>query len=51
MAAMGHSCGLNFKTAEHLKKHPEFAWQQYVLKDLDSHPWTKFEIADQNGMR
>lgn len=45
MAAMGHSCGLNFKAAEHLKKHPEFAWQQGLVRDLDSYPWTKFQIA------
>lgn len=46
MAAMGHACGRNFKAAEHLKRHPEFAWQKNILKDLDSYPWTKFEIAN-----
>jgi hypothetical protein len=45
MAAMGHSCGINFKAAEHLKKHPEFAWEKDILRDLDSYPWAKFEIA------
>ena len=24
-AALGHACGINFKAAEHLRKHPEFA--------------------------
>jgi hypothetical protein len=42
-AAMGHSCGLNFKAAEHLKKHPEFKWESSVLRDLDSYPWTTFQ--------
>ena len=41
-AAMGHSCGLDFKAADHLKKHPDYAWQKDVLRDLDSHPWTTF---------
>jgi hypothetical protein len=44
-AAMGHSCGINFKAAKHLKEHPEFAWEQDVLRDLDSHGWTTFKIA------
>jgi hypothetical protein len=45
-AAMGHSCGIDFNAAEHLKEHPAFAWQSPVLRDLDSHPWTKFQVAD-----
>jgi Phospholipase B len=44
-AAMGHSCGIDFKAAEHLKKHPDFAWQKDVLRDLDSNPWTTFRCA------
>ncbi len=41
-AAMGHSCGLNFKSADHLKKYPEFKWEQSVLRDLNSGAWTTF---------
>jgi hypothetical protein len=41
-AAMGHACGIDFKAAKHLKKHPEFAWEKDVLKNLDSHAWTTF---------
>ena len=44
-ASMGHSCGMHFKAAEHLRKHPEFAWQKPLLRDLDSHPWTVFRIS------
>jgi len=44
-ASMGHPCGLHFKAADHLKKHPEFAWQRDYLRDLNSHPWTLFESA------
>jgi hypothetical protein len=45
-AAMGHSCGIDFKAAEHLKQHPEFDWQKGALRDLDSHAWTTFRIAE-----
>lgn len=41
-AALGHACGLHFKVAEHLAKHPEYAWFKPVLKDMDSHAWTRF---------
>jgi hypothetical protein len=41
-AALGHACGLSFKGAEHLQKHPDFAWIQPVLKDMDARGWTRF---------
>jgi hypothetical protein len=44
-ASMGHSCGIHFKAAEHLRTHPEFAWQKDFLRDLDSHPWTEFQAV------
>ncbi len=44
-AAMGHSCGINFKAAKHLKDHPEFAWEKEVLRNLDSHSWTTFKAT------
>jgi hypothetical protein len=44
-AAMGHSCGLDFKAAKHLKEHPGFEWQRNALRDLDTHAWTTFRIA------
>lgn len=44
-AAAGHSCGLNFKAAEHLKKHPEFVWQKPYLHDMNAHPWTLFSAG------
>jgi hypothetical protein len=44
-AAMGHADGIDFKAAEHLKKHPQFAWEKGVLRDLDSHAWTTFQSA------
>ncbi|MDQ6699780.1 MAG: phospholipase B family protein, partial [Acidobacteriota bacterium] len=44
-ASAGHSCGIDFKAAEHLQKHHEFKWQKGYLKDMDSRPWTVFQIA------
>jgi hypothetical protein len=45
VAAAGHACGIHFKAAEHLKKHPEFAWQKEYLKDMNSHPWATFSAG------
>ncbi len=44
-AAIGHACGINFKAADHLRQHPEFAWQNQHLKDLNSHSWTTFSAS------
>ena len=41
-ALLGHACGRNFQAADHLAKHPEFAWQQDILRDMNSRGWTKF---------
>jgi hypothetical protein len=40
-AALGHACGLNFKAAAHLAKHPEFAWMKDLLRNMDARPWTR----------
>ena len=44
-AAMGHSCGIGFRAAEHMKEHPQFAWEKALLRDLPSEPWTTFSAA------
>ncbi len=44
-AAMGHACGRHFRAAEHLRRHPEFAWLQGRLRDLTAHPWTTFSAS------
>jgi hypothetical protein len=41
-ASLGHSCGIGFKAAAHLRKHAEYAWQKPILKDMPSRPWTSF---------
>ncbi|MBV8818665.1 MAG: peptidase C45, partial [Acidobacteriaceae bacterium] len=42
-AALGHACGIDFKSADHLKNHPEFAWEKEILRDMPSRPWTRFQ--------
>jgi hypothetical protein len=42
-AHAGHANGDDFHAAELLKKHPEFSWQQPLLRDMKSQPWTTFE--------
>ncbi|MGA9529799.1 MAG: C45 family peptidase [Terriglobales bacterium] len=41
-AAAGHACGKDFKAEEHLREHPEFSWEQGLLRDMNAHPWTEF---------
>ena len=41
-AGMGHPCGVEFKAAEFLKEHKEYAWQKPLLQDLKANPWTVF---------
>ena len=45
VASMGHSCGIHFKAADHLKRHPQFKHLKPYLRDLPSRPWTTFEEA------
>jgi hypothetical protein len=40
IAGMGHPCGVEFHAADHIKKHPEFAWQTPLLRDVKANPWT-----------
>ncbi len=44
-AAAGHACGIHFKSARHLKQHPEFAWQKEYLHDMNAHPWATFSAG------
>jgi hypothetical protein len=43
-ASLGHSCGIGFKAAQHLRKHTEFAWESSTLRDMPSRPWTTFSV-------
>lgn len=48
LAAAGHSCGMDFHAAEHLRAHPEFSWQKDLLRDLPSRPWTRVSVEKTN---
>jgi hypothetical protein len=30
--------------AEHLRRHPELAWQEAHPRDMPAQPWTTFQI-------
>ena len=45
MAAAGHACGMDFKAAEHMKAHPELAWQKDLQRDMKAYTWTSFSVA------
>lgn len=40
--ALGHQCSSDFKAAEFLKAHPEYAWMRGLLKDMKTEPWALF---------
>lgn len=44
-AAYGPQCGPEFKGAEFVTKHKEFAWQSSFLRDMPAKPWTDFKAA------
>jgi hypothetical protein len=44
-AAAGHACGMDFKSADHLRAHPEFAWQKDLQRDMKAGAWTTFAAA------
>jgi hypothetical protein len=46
MAAAGHACGMDFDASAHLSAHPEFGWQQPLLRNMPSQPWTTFRISE-----
>jgi len=44
-AAAGHACGMDFKAADHVRAHPEFAWQKDLQRDMNAHAWTTFRVV------
>jgi hypothetical protein len=36
---------MDFKAADHLRAHPEFAWQKDLQRDMNAHAWTIFSVA------
>lgn len=46
LARSGRPCGIDFKVKPFMAAHPQFAWQEPVLKDMDGNPWTSFHPND-----
>ncbi|HEX3819422.1 MAG TPA: C45 family peptidase [Candidatus Sulfotelmatobacter sp.] len=42
IARAGHPCGADFLAEPFLERHPEFAWQKPLLRDMKAGPWTVF---------
>ena len=42
VARAGHPCGKDFMAADFLDRHPEYAWQKPLLRDMKAGPWTVF---------
>ena len=45
VARAGHPCGEDFLAKPFLEKHPEYAWQEPVLRDMKAGPWTIFKAG------
>ena len=46
VARMGHPCGENFQAKSFLAAHPEFAWQEPYLRDMNAGPWSFFQSGE-----
>jgi hypothetical protein len=42
----GHPCGEDFLAKPFLEAHPEYSWQEPVLRDMKAGPWTTFTSND-----
>jgi hypothetical protein len=49
VARAGHPCGTDFVAADFLERHPEFAWQKPLLRDMKAGPWTRFTAGQKEG--
>jgi hypothetical protein len=47
IAHAGHPCGEDFLAGPFLAAHPEYEWQESILKDMKSGPWTVFAAGEQ----
>ena len=48
-AHAGHPCGEDFIAKEFLDRHPEYLWEQPVLRDMKAGPWTTFAAGEKSG--
>ncbi len=46
IARRGHPCGGDFLVQPFLEKHPHYAWQKPLLRDMLAGPWTVFKSGE-----
>ena len=46
VARAGHPCGADFVAKDFLKAHPEYSWQEPLLRDMKAGPWTTFHSGE-----
>lgn len=46
-ARAGHPCGEDFLAKDFLDRHPEYLWEQPVLRDMKAGPWTTFTAGQE----
>lgn len=46
-ARAGHPCGEDFLAKNFLDRHPEYLWEEPVLRDMKAGPWTTFAAGQQ----
>jgi len=49
VARAGHPCGGDFLAKDFLKAHPEYSWQEPVLRDMKAGPWTAFHAGQKSA--
>lgn len=49
-ARAGHPCGEDFVAKDFLERHPDYSWEQPVLRDMKAGPWTTF-VAGEKGSK
>jgi Phospholipase B len=51
VARLGHPCGDNFEAKPFLAAHPEYAWQQPYLRDMNAGPWSYFQADEAHAAK
>jgi hypothetical protein len=46
VAHAGHPCGEDFLAAPFLAAHPEYKWEEPILKDMKAGPWSVFAAGE-----
>jgi hypothetical protein len=49
VARIGHPCGADFLAKPFLAAHPDYAWQQSLLRDMKAGPWSTFRSGQRGA--